>query len=142
MLRKSLSISPFVRQFSTSRTAWNLQISKVDNKRVVGDSRTSSVTKESTTPTSSEPTSFEKLECTDARTRSPHQLDFLKQRLRSWSEQAAIALRIKADDFTASTKSTFSHLGSELNRVTGYDEIEVLKRGIVEQGLFIINNIG
>lgn len=63
-------------------------------------------------------------------------IDLVKQRIRSWTEQAAIALRTKADDFTASSKTTFSQLGSELNRVTGYEEIEVLKRGIVEQGMY------
>jgi sensitive to high expression protein 9 len=61
----------------------------------------------------------------------------VKQRIREWTEQATIALRNRADDFTASTKTTFSHLGSQLNRVTGYEEIEALKRGVVEQGAFV-----
>ncbi|EMD39999.1 hypothetical protein CERSUDRAFT_45774 [Gelatoporia subvermispora B] len=56
------------------------------------------------------------------------QLDAVKERLRSWSENAGIQLRQRADDWTARVATTFSHLGSELNKVTGYGEIEALKR--------------
>lgn len=62
------------------------------------------------------------------------QLEAVKQRLRSWSENAGIQLRQRADTFTAKVATTFSHLGSELNKVTGYEEIEALKRRVVEQG--------
>lgn len=63
-----------------------------------------------------------------------YDLQLVKKRVREWSEQAMIALRNRADDFTAHTKTTFSQLGLQLNRVTGYEEIEALKRGVVEQG--------
>ncbi|KAF8909008.1 hypothetical protein CPB84DRAFT_117917 [Gymnopilus junonius] len=66
---------------------------------------------------------------------SAYDLDLVKRRIREWTEQATIALRNRADDFTESTKVTFSQLGSQLNRVTGYEEIEALKRGVVEQGM-------
>ncbi|KIY43001.1 mitochondrial distribution and morphology family 33, partial [Fistulina hepatica ATCC 64428] len=56
-----------------------------------------------------------------------------RHHLREWSEQAAIQARLRADDFTASTKKTFAQLGAELNKVTGYEEIEVLKRRVVDQ---------
>jgi len=68
-------------------------------------------------------------------TLASYDLPRVKQRIREWTEQATIALRNRADDFTASTKTTFSQLGSQLNRVTGYEEIEALKRGVVEQGV-------
>jgi len=73
----------------------------------------------------------------EADTRQPistYDLDLVKKRIREWSEQATVSLRHRADDFTAATKTTFSQLGSELNKVTGYEEIEALKRGVVEQG--------
>ncbi|KAH9480546.1 Sensitive to high expression protein 9-like protein, mitochondrial [Psilocybe cubensis] len=65
-------------------------------------------------------------------TLSKYDLELVKTRIREWSEQAAIALRNRADDFTAHTKTRFSQLGSEINRVTGYEEIEALKRSVVE----------
>ncbi|KAI4519106.1 hypothetical protein K523DRAFT_291963 [Schizophyllum commune Tattone D] len=55
----------------------------------------------------------------------------LQTRLREFAEQTAIAVRNRADDFTARSKSTFSQLGAELNRVTGYEEIDALKKDVV-----------
>ncbi|KAK0201987.1 Mdm33 family-domain-containing protein [Desarmillaria ectypa] len=60
-------------------------------------------------------------------------LQQVKNRLFEWSDHAAIMLRTRADDFTETTKSTFSQLGAQLNKATGYEEIEVLKRQVVEQ---------
>lgn len=65
---------------------------------------------------------------------SPAELDKLKRRIREWTEQTAVAVRTRADGFTAETKTTFSQLGQHLNKVTGYEEIEALKRNVVEQG--------
>ncbi|CAA7261436.1 unnamed protein product [Cyclocybe aegerita] len=64
---------------------------------------------------------------------SSYDLDLVKKRIREWTEQASIAIRNRADDFTVNTKTTFSQLGAHLNKVTGYEEIEALKRGVVEQ---------
>ncbi|KAF8073664.1 sensitive to high expression protein 9 [Lyophyllum atratum] len=64
---------------------------------------------------------------------SQYDLDLMKQRLREWTDQAALSFRARADDFTAKSKATFSQLGSELNKVTGYEAIEALKRDVVEQ---------
>ncbi|KAG6878096.1 hypothetical protein C0993_012423 [Termitomyces sp. T159_Od127] len=66
---------------------------------------------------------------------SPFQddLDALKQRVREWRDQAVVSFRNRADEFTAKSKVTFSQLGSELNRVTGYEVIDALKREVVEQ---------
>ena len=54
--------------------------------------------------------------------------------LREWSGNGAIAIRKRAEGFTASTETLFSQLGSQLNRATGYEDIELLKRNVVEQG--------
>lgn len=62
-----------------------------------------------------------------------YDLDLLKRRLREWSGQAAITVRDRADDFTANTMTTLSQLGLQLNKVTGYEAIEVLKRDVVDQ---------
>jgi sensitive to high expression protein 9 len=66
-----------------------------------------------------------------------YDLDLVKQRLREWSGQAAITVRNRADDFTANTKTTLSQLGLHLNKVTGYEAIEALKRDVVEQGVYV-----
>ncbi|THG97783.1 hypothetical protein EW026_g4289 [Hermanssonia centrifuga] len=57
----------------------------------------------------------------------------MKERLRSWSENAAILVRERADRYTAVAATTFGQLGRELNKVTGYGEIESLKRQVAEQ---------
>ena len=58
----------------------------------------------------------------------------IKSRIWDWTKHTSINLRHYADDFTAKSKSTFSQLGSWLNQITGYEEIETLKRGVVKQG--------
>ncbi|KAJ7134350.1 Mdm33 family-domain-containing protein [Mycena epipterygia] len=57
----------------------------------------------------------------------------LKDRLRKWTDNTAIAVRDRADEFTSTTKTTLSQLGFQLNRMTGYEEIEALKRRVAEQ---------
>lgn len=63
-------------------------------------------------------------------------LEALRTRFRELSDHSAVAVRRKADAFTAKTSSTFSQLGSHLNRVTGYEEIEALKLLVAKQGVF------
>ncbi|KAJ7242821.1 Mdm33 family-domain-containing protein [Mycena haematopus] len=53
--------------------------------------------------------------------------------MRQWTDKSAIAVRTRADEFTSNTKSTLSQLGLHLNKMTGYEEIEALKRQVVEQ---------
>ncbi len=62
------------------------------------------------------------------------QLEDLKESLRGWTELAATSIRKHADHYTARAATTFAQLGRELNKVTGYGEIEILKRRVVEQG--------
>lgn len=54
--------------------------------------------------------------------------------IRRWSEQNSIAFRQRADSLVARIAISFTRLGGEINKVTGYDEIEVLKRQVVTQG--------
>lgn len=61
------------------------------------------------------------------------QLANAKERLRGWSERTASQLRQRIDQYTASLAVTFSQLGKEINKVTGYGEIEVLKQRVVQQ---------
>ena len=58
----------------------------------------------------------------------------LKIRLRLWSENVIIAARERVDLYTTSAIRTFAQLGRELNKVTGYGEIENLKRQVADQG--------
>ncbi|KAJ3839566.1 Mdm33 family-domain-containing protein [Lentinula raphanica] len=60
-------------------------------------------------------------------------LDELRETLLKWTNAWAFQFRRKADDFTAATKARLSGLGAELNKVTGYEEIDALKRQVVEQ---------
>ena len=89
------------------------------------------VIKTSSSPAAESKTSSESSESPKL---SAYHAEIVKQRIREWAEHGAIVLRNRADGFTATTKATFSQLGSELNRVTGYEEIEALKRKVVEQG--------
>ena len=52
----------------------------------------------------------------------------------------AIDIRKRADGFTAVTQSLFSELGGQLNRATGYGEIELLKKKVEEQGMFSLTH--
>ncbi|KAG6837617.1 hypothetical protein H0H93_006138 [Arthromyces matolae] len=60
-------------------------------------------------------------------------LDEFKRRMRVWRDQAAVTFRNQADEFTAKSKKSFSQLGAELNKMTGYELIDALKREVVEQ---------
>jgi hypothetical protein len=54
--------------------------------------------------------------------------------IRRWSEQNSIAFRQRADSLVARIATSFTRLGGEINKVSGYDEIEALKRQVVSQG--------
>jgi hypothetical protein len=54
--------------------------------------------------------------------------------IRRWSEQNSIEFRQRTDSLIARLATSFARLGGEINKVTGYDEIEALKRQVVSQG--------
>jgi hypothetical protein len=54
----------------------------------------------------------------------------------------AVNIRKRADGFTAVTQVLFSELGGQLNRATGYEDIELLKKKVGEQGTFCTLFIG
>ncbi|TBU62369.1 Mdm33 family-domain-containing protein [Dichomitus squalens] len=64
---------------------------------------------------------------------STEQPNSIQDRMRELSTGALKEMRVRGDEFTARVARTFSKLGAELNRVTGYEEIEQLKRKVVEQ---------
>ena len=70
------------------------------------------------------------------RKRSLFEWETLLTRFRELSDRSLIAVRQRADGFTAKTESAFSLVGSHLNRVTGYEEIETLKKRVVDQGAY------
>jgi len=138
MLRSILSRPRLLRRFTTCPANWNVTRPPVSNEPSKDVERLSqepssvqdvldNVVRTSSTP--KEATSHNK----GREVLSSYDLAIVKQRIRGWTEQAALTVRNRADDFTAHTKTTFSQLGSHLNRVTGYEEIEVLKKEIVEQ---------
>ena len=72
---------------------------------------------------------------------SQYDLDVVKQRIRDRMNQTAVTLRQRADGLTVETKTKFLKLGAELNKVSGYEEIEALKKEVVEQGMFLNPNL-
>ncbi|KAF8558372.1 hypothetical protein OG21DRAFT_1366450, partial [Imleria badia] len=60
-------------------------------------------------------------------------LEAFQSRLREWGVLASSSLRQRANNFSKNATTSFSHLGLHLNRVTGYEEIDALKRQVVEQ---------
>lgn len=140
MLRSTLS-RPRLRRFSTRPPTWNVTRPPVSNdpskevERLPEEPSPVQGTLDNVvqaSSTSKEATSHDKAR----EPLSSYDLKIVKQRIREWTDQAASTVRNHADDFSAHTKTTFSQLGSHLNRATGYDEIEVLKKEIVEQGAF------
>jgi len=138
MLRTTLSRQLLIRRFSASTPTWSTTRppppSPDDYGKTTSVQRPDENLKASPedSPSSTNPSN----------SHNPVSLDtydpiLLKQRIREWSDQAAITVRTRADDFSATTKTTFSQLGTHLNRVTGYEEIEALKRQVVDQGMYV-----
>lgn len=63
------------------------------------------------------------------------EMENVKKMIREWTERTAIQVRKQADAYTSKAVKTFSQLGAELNKVTGYEEIETLKKRVVAQGM-------
>ncbi|KAG5648377.1 hypothetical protein DXG03_004950 [Asterophora parasitica] len=148
MLRVSLTRPRplLARHFSITPPRWNTsqprphisQPDKPTDREASASSSSSPPSRESSfqSPVEHKPTVNEPLEKSSSSpvsALSQYDLDLVKQRLREWTDEAAVTFRARADDFTARSKTTFSKLGAELNRVTGYEVIEALKRDVVEQ---------
>src|SRR6266851_4970079 len=67
-------------------------------------------------------------------TKAGEGIEHVQSIIRRWSEQNSIAFRQRTDSLIARLAASFTRLGGEINRVTGYDEIEALKRQVVSQG--------
>lgn len=67
----------------------------------------------------------------------PIDAEALWTRLRDWGVLTSSLLGRRADQFSNKATTTFSNLGQHLNRVTGYEEIEALKRQVVAQGIVL-----
>ena len=63
-----------------------------------------------------------------------HGFDAIKHQLRAWTTRNAIAIRQRMDVFSTNARIAFAQLGGRLNEVTGYHEIEQLKKLVVENG--------
>ncbi|KAF9236520.1 Mdm33 family-domain-containing protein [Melanogaster broomeanus] len=57
----------------------------------------------------------------------------LRERVREWSVLASSSLRQHVDQLSKTATTTFSQFGLHLNRVTGYGEIEALKKQVVDR---------
>ncbi|KAI0657351.1 Mdm33 family-domain-containing protein [Cubamyces menziesii] len=95
-----------------------------------------SSTHPSSPSSSSSSTSESKLEPPQS---SADKLAEVKAHLHEIAHEAVRRMRTRGDQFTVNVARTFAQLGSELNRVTGYEEIEALKRRVVEQEARINN---
>ncbi|KAK7682419.1 hypothetical protein QCA50_014624 [Cerrena zonata] len=61
------------------------------------------------------------------------QLQNVKKLIREWTDKTSYQVRKQADAYTAKAVKTFSQLGAELNKATGYEEIESLKKRVAAQ---------
>jgi hypothetical protein len=84
--------------------------------------------------TSSENTPSNPLSSSSLKSREPSDIEDMQSIIRRWSERHFIGLRQGTDTLVARLATSFTRLGGEINRVTGYDEIESLKRQVVSQG--------
>jgi sensitive to high expression protein 9 len=62
----------------------------------------------------------------------------VQARIRRWSEINTVVLRRHAVSLVERLAMSFTRVGGEINRVTGYDEIEELKRHVVSQGTSLL----
>lgn len=142
MLKRPLLKSLALRQFSTFSPVWLPQRPVTTEahvkEQVISPTSLPQAKAADSLPTESDVTSSTNINATGSRESPPtNYIELVKQHVQAWTAQASIAIRNGADEFTAATRTTFSQLGSQLNHVTGYEEIEALKRGVVEQGVFI-----
>jgi hypothetical protein len=64
----------------------------------------------------------------------PQLSEDVSRKLHEWSEQARSRLHTQTLQWTNSAAARFSRLGGELNQITGYGEIEQLKKLVASQG--------
>lgn len=115
----------------SKRSPSNSESSQIIDSDQSSLTSSTSTTTSRTTPSLSKPLSPANSESED---RQPRSLDELKEKLLKWVNDRAFHFRRRADNFTGATKVRLSGLGAELNKVTGYEEIDALKRQVVEQG--------
>lgn len=136
MLRSPWSRLPIQRQFSTTPLKWNgVQRPLHDAKRGTGSDQQAPSTSELRGRSESSTSTTTKSSQTYQGPLTAYDLEMVRARIREWTEEATITLRNRADDFTAKSKTTLSQLGIQLNKVTGYEEIEALKKSVVDQGV-------
>lgn len=126
MLRTRFSRPLRLGQYPTLLSPWRVQSHLLHDRGIKGSSEPSASQVTQDKPASET--------MTNDNHSTAYDLD-IKARMWEWTKQASINLKSCADDFTAKSKSTFSQLGCRLNQLTGYEEIEVLKRGVAKQGM-------
>ncbi|KAJ3929853.1 MAG: Mdm33 family-domain-containing protein [Lentinula lateritia] len=109
----------------SKRSPSNSESSQIIDSDQSSLTSSTSTTTSRTTPSLSKPLSPANSESED---RQPRSLDELKEKLLKWVNDRAFHFRRRADNFTGATKVRLSGLGAELNKVTGYEEIDALKR--------------
>ncbi|KIM66615.1 hypothetical protein SCLCIDRAFT_1211050 [Scleroderma citrinum Foug A] len=85
--------------------------------------------KPSTAPDASTSTST----TSDLDTRPTFRFEILKGRMREWSGVTVMTLQHRVDVYSGRATTMFFQLAQHLNRATGYDAIDLLKRRVVEQ---------
>ena len=84
--------------------------------------------------TSSENSPSTPLPSSGLKSSEPSDAEDMQTIIRRWSERHFIGLRQCTDSVVARLATSFTRLGGEINRVTGYEEIESLKRRVISQG--------
>ncbi|KAI6039674.1 Mdm33 family-domain-containing protein [Pisolithus marmoratus] len=114
-------------QTNTNAThAGQKPVSGQDRARSSSESTRDATVSDALASTTETPDSFDTPQRTDS-------LSTLTGRMREWAHLAMTTARERADVFSTQTTTAFSQLAGHLNRATGYDAIDVLKRQVVEQ---------
>lgn len=120
--------------FVSSQHFLRLRVSAVGPRRLITSSSPRLPNPPNVTDSEKIPPSQTQEERAPVDTDAADSLARAQHHISSWSEKTAILLRERVDAFTANLADTFKHLGQELNKITGYGEIEELKRRVGAQG--------
>jgi hypothetical protein len=71
----------------------------------------------------------------------PSTTEELAKRLRLWSHLTKARVQERSHQWTTTALGRVSQLGGQLNQITGYEEIDALKRNVAAQGTLLLHKL-
>jgi hypothetical protein len=71
----------------------------------------------------------------------PSTTEELAKRLRLWSHLTKARMQERSNQWTTTALGRVSQLGGQLNQITGYEEIDALKRNVAAQGTLLLRKL-